>query len=490
MSPTPWNPDIGGKALIAPIRSVFRVEAFYRLEAKIISRSEGRKAVACAAYRSGSQMRDERYGLVHDYTRKRGVIHSEIIAPENTPAWMLDRSQLWNGVEAAERRKDSQLAREILLSLPHQFSDSERIEIVRQFVQEQFVDHGMIADMSLHDPDLRGDNRNYHAHVMLTMRSLTEDGFGPKERAWNDDELLKHWRQEWENHLNRELERRGFEERVSCRSLADRGIDREPEPKQGPLATEMERNGRESHAGNDRRAAKERNKERSDLALETEQIGAEIIDLEAERSARQGDDPLYRLRQQHVRQRAELDEEHKRRREALALEQQQAFENQHKRLQEDLERRAREEDEIRQRRAENARPGADAGIIDRLTYNFNQTVEKFKDLLDPQRVIERQRREQEEETRRQQLREERARREREAMRVRQKEQEREMLEATRQRENSEKANLLQAQDKEYYTEREKIEREQSRTRTRAQEQTRDNKDRTDGRDDRDDDDRR
>ena len=217
---------------------------------------------------------------------------------------------------------------------------------------------------------------------------------------------------------------------------------------------------------------------------------AEIIDLEAERSARQGDDPLYRLRQQHVRQRAELDEEHKRRREALALEQQQAFENQHKRLQEDLERRAREEDEIRQRRAENARPGADAGIIDRLTYNFNQTVEKFKDLLDPQRVIERQRREQEEEKRRQQLREERARREREAMRVRQKEQEREMLEATRQRENSEKANLLQAQDKEYYTEREKIEREQSRTRAHAQEQTRDNKDRTDGRDDRDDDDRR
>lgn len=463
--------------------------AIYRLSAKIISRSEGRSIVAAAAYRSGSRLHDERYGEVRDYTDRSGVLHTEIIAPENTPAWMLNREDLWNAIEAVERRKDSQLAREVLLAFPHELSEQDRLELARRFVTEQFVSQGMIADIALHAPDHQGDARNYHCHVLLTMRDLAGDGFGQKNRDWNDKEQLEHWREEWANAANRELERIGSDERIDHRSLEARGIDREPEPKQGPIATEMERNGRESHAGNDRRAAKERNKERSELALENEQIGAEIIDLEAERSARQGDDPLYRMRQQHVRQRAELDEEHKRRREALALEQRQAFDDQLRRLQEDLERRAREEDEARQRRAENARPGPDAGIIDRLSYNFNQTVEKFKDLLDPQRVIERQRREQEEEKRRQDLRAERARREQEALQARQKEQEREMLETARQRENSEKANLLKAQDKQYISERNKIERE-SQSRDRAQEQNRDNKDRADDRDDRDDDDRR
>ena len=484
MSPTPWNPDMGGKALIAPKKERVRVAAFYRLEARIISRSEGRKAVACAAYRSGSEMRDERYGLVHDYTRKRGIMHSEIVAPADTPAWMLDRSQLWNGVEAAEKRKDSQLAREILLSLPHQFSESERIEIVRQFVQDQYVSQGMIADMSLHEPDLRGDNRNYHAHVMLTMRSLTEDGFGPKERAWNDDELLKHWRQEWENHLNRELERIGSDERVDCRSLADRGIDREPEPKQGQLATEMERNGKRSHAGDDRRAAKERNKERSDLAHEEQQVSAEIIDMEAEREKRDGPDPLLAMRRQHIRERQELDAEQERRREALAQERREANEAQRKRLDDELRQRVMEEEQARQRRAENARPGQDANVIDRLTYAFNQSVEKFRDYLDPQRVAERERREREEEARRQHIRDERARREHEALEVRQAEQEREMLESNRQRENDEKRNLLQAQERLYLLEKERQREREERDRAPDRGDKQQNKDDRDDRDDR------
>jgi hypothetical protein len=144
----------------------------------------------------------------------------------------------------------------------------------------------MIADIAIHAPDRRGDDRNHHAHVMLTMRSLTADGFGPKVRAWNDTELLEEWREHWADTVNHHLEQHGLEARVDHRSLADQGIDREPEPKQGPLATKMEREGRTSHAGDDRRAVQDRNAQRAEIATELEAVTAEIIDLDKERSKR------------------------------------------------------------------------------------------------------------------------------------------------------------------------------------------------------------
>ena len=147
--------------------------ADYRFSAKAISRGKGQSSVASAAYRSASRLIDGRTGEIHDYTRKQGVTHSEIIVPEGTPEWMADRSQLWNAVEVVETRKNSQLAREIQLSLPHELTDDQRTELVRDFVQGQFVNQGMIADVAIHAPDRDGDQRNHHAHVMLTMRELT-----------------------------------------------------------------------------------------------------------------------------------------------------------------------------------------------------------------------------------------------------------------------------------------------------------------------------
>lgn len=257
--------------------------AIYRFSAQVIGRSSGRSATAAAAYRAGAELRDERTGQEHDYTRRRGVIHSEIIAPDNAPEWMKDREQLWNAVEAAERRKDAQLSREVQLALPHQLTDEERLELVRGFVRDEFAARGMVADVSIHAADAKGDDRNHHAHVMLTMRSLTDTGFGNKAREWNDEKLLEHWRESWGHSVNQALERGGHPERVDHRSYADRGMDREPEPKQGPVATEMERQGRPSHAGDDRRAVQERNAERDQLKEEAKTLDRDKEALDKER---------------------------------------------------------------------------------------------------------------------------------------------------------------------------------------------------------------
>lgn len=257
--------------------------ATYRLEAKVISRAKGRSATASAAYRAGAAIEDERTGQIFDYTGKRGVLHSEIMAPANTPDWMLDRAALWNAVERIEQRRDAQLARDFILSLPHELTEEQRVELMRDFLRQEFVARGMIADFSIHAPDRQSDQRNHHCHVMVTMRELTGAGFGLKNRDWNKTTLLEQWRERWEQTVNRHLARHGHDERVDHRSLADQGIDREPEPKLGPVATEMERADRPSHAGDDRRAVQERNAERAALAREADEIDAALIMLDPNR---------------------------------------------------------------------------------------------------------------------------------------------------------------------------------------------------------------
>lgn len=131
--------------------------AIYHFSAKMISRSTGRSAVAAAAYRTAERIEDHRQGLEHDYSNRTGVLSSEILVPEGTPDSMKDRATLWNAVEAAERRKDAQLAREVTVALPHELDDAQRGELVRSFVQTAFVDRGMIADVALHAPGKEGE---------------------------------------------------------------------------------------------------------------------------------------------------------------------------------------------------------------------------------------------------------------------------------------------------------------------------------------------
>ena len=250
--------------------------ASYRLSASLVKRSAGRSATAAAAYRAAERIQDDRYDELHDYTRKQGVEHAEILAPEDAPDWMLDREKLWNAVEAVERRKDAQLAREIQLSLPHELNADERRELVRMFVQEQFVARGMIADLAVHAPHRDGDQRNHHAHVMLTLRELTGEGFGKKNRDWNDPKNLEQWREAWAHAQNREFERLGLDVRVDHRSFEDQGIDREPQQHEGPAATGKRRRGEPTRIGdeNDRRQAA--NDNRADLHTDALRIQAHV----------------------------------------------------------------------------------------------------------------------------------------------------------------------------------------------------------------------
>ena len=230
--------------------------AIYRLSACVVKRSEGRTVTAASAYRAGVSITDERTGLIFAYDRRQGVAHAEIMAPDTAPAWMRERARLWNGAEAAENRKDAQLARDIVLAIPHELTPAARLALVRGFVLAAFVSDGMVADIAVHEPSRRGeaDQRNHHAHILLTMRAIEGEKFGAKVRAWNDKAKLEAWRVAWAEHVNRALEQAGETARVDHRSLAARGIDRLPQPKLGPAVKAMEERGIVTNLGDECRA--------------------------------------------------------------------------------------------------------------------------------------------------------------------------------------------------------------------------------------------
>ena len=205
--------------------------AIYHLRATMISRSQGRSATAAAAYRVAERIEDRRTGLTFDYAARGGVDHTEILAPDHAPDWVRDRSELWNRVEEAETRKNSQVAREVRVALPDELTHAQRLELVREFVRSQFVDRGMVADIALHAPGRIGDERNHHAHILLTTRevdaegsvsdggSVPRGGFTTKNRDWNKVEVLEGWREAWARDSNAALERAGIEDRVDHRTL-------------------------------------------------------------------------------------------------------------------------------------------------------------------------------------------------------------------------------------------------------------------------------
>ncbi|MDE5441084.1 MobA/MobL family protein [Bradyrhizobium sp. CSA207] len=179
--------------------------------------------VAVAAYRAGEALKDDRRGTVADYSRRRGVVHAEIVVPEGCAEWLGDRETLWNHVEAIEQRRDAQLAREINIALPHELTKEERLDLVRAFVREQFVAEGMVVDFAIHAPvpEKGDDPRNFHAHVLLSMRQATPLGLRRvKTREWNSDSMLIKWREAWASHQNKALRERGLIARVDHRTLA------------------------------------------------------------------------------------------------------------------------------------------------------------------------------------------------------------------------------------------------------------------------------
>jgi ATP-dependent exoDNAse (exonuclease V) alpha subunit len=228
---------------------------------KVISRASGRSAVAASAYRSHTQLNDERYEKNHDYTRKGHGLHNEVLAPSDAPAWAKDRNSLWNEVERVEKRKDAQLAREVVLTLPRDVDPSHYPQLVRDFAQEAFVSKGMVADIAIENPPSDDGKTNPHAHIMLTMRSLSAEGFGNKNRDWNKTAFLEQSRRTYEKHLNQFADAHGLNP-FNLRSNEAKGLG-EPQPKKGVAVTAMERKGIRTQRGDEVIKIKQQNWARS-----------------------------------------------------------------------------------------------------------------------------------------------------------------------------------------------------------------------------------
>ena len=241
--------------------------AIYHCSIKIVSRGKGKSAVAAAAYRSGEKLTNEWDGLTHDYTKKGGVVHSEILLPAHAPPAFSDRSTLWNSVELSEKSNNAQLAREVEIALPVELSREEQTRLVREYCSSQFVSKGMIADFNLHDTG----GGNPHAHILLTMRPLDEKGaWLPKSKKeyvldengekirlpsgryktrkvdlvdWNNRENAEVWRRAWADLANEFLEQNNCPERIDHRSYERQGIDQIPTVHVGVSATQMEKKG-------------------------------------------------------------------------------------------------------------------------------------------------------------------------------------------------------------------------------------------------------
>ena len=241
--------------------------AIYHCSIKIVSRGKGKSAVAAAAYRSGEKLTNEWDGLTHDYTKKGGVVHSEILLPAHAPPAFSDRSTLWNSVELSEKSNNAQLAREVEIALPVELSREEQTRLVREYCSSQFVSKGMIADFNLHDTG----GGNPHAHILLTMRPLDEKGtWLPKSKKeyvldengerirlpsgryktrkvdlvdWNNRENAEVWRRAWADLTNEFLERNDCQERIDHRSYERQGIEQIPTVHVGVSATQMEKKG-------------------------------------------------------------------------------------------------------------------------------------------------------------------------------------------------------------------------------------------------------
>lgn len=258
--------------------------AIYHCSMKIISRGKGKSAVAAAAYRSGETLTNQYDGVIHDFTRKDGIVHTEILLPSHTPPDFADRSRLWNSVEKIEKSKNSQLAREIEIALPVELDREQQIWLVREYVKNNFVSVGMCADFAIHDKQ----DGNPHAHIMLTMRPLEQSGeWGAKSKKeyildkdgqrvklksgafksrkidtvdWNNREKAEVWRQAWADIANRYLAEQNLPERIDHRSFKRQGIDKIPTVHMGVAAAQMEHRGIVTDQGERNKEIREQNR--------------------------------------------------------------------------------------------------------------------------------------------------------------------------------------------------------------------------------------
>jgi len=235
-------------------------------DTKSISRGAGRSAIAAAAYRAGERLRDERTGLLHNYSRREDVSHKEIVLPAHLRgadgAWATDRANLWNAAERAERQRNSRVAREYQVALPAELDAERRLQLARTFAQELAERHNVAVDLAVHAPRAEGDPRNHHAHLLVTTREVTAAGLGAKTGLdMHSDERrrrglpsgfaeimaeTKALRERWAVLSNEAFASAGLAVRIDHRSLRDQGVNREPAPHIPFAAFQIERRGQYS----------------------------------------------------------------------------------------------------------------------------------------------------------------------------------------------------------------------------------------------------
>lgn len=293
--------------------------AIYHCSTKPLARSSGRSAVAAAAYRSGDCLVDERQGIEHDYTRRSGILHTELVLPEGAGEW--SRAELWNAAEKAEKRKDARTAREWEVALPGELGDAERRELAVRFASGLAKKYGCAVDVALHAPDREGDQRNWHAHLLATTRKVTSGALAGKcEIELSDAKRLslglaparievEAVRQMWAEEVNRQLQEGRRPERVDHRSLAAQRkeallkgdvekaseLDREPQVKLGWKVVQMERRGVSSDRGSQFRHLQTDNVQRKATVLDIGQLRAQLAQRQVEEAARQREAEQKRL---------------------------------------------------------------------------------------------------------------------------------------------------------------------------------------------------
>ncbi len=283
--------------------------AIYHCTINIFSRGAESQlsAVGSAAYRSGEKITNEYDGITHDYTRKKGIVHTEILLPPHAPPEFADRSTLWNSVEKIEKAKNSQLAREIEVALPVELDREKQIQLVREYVQDNFVSAGMCADIAFHDKK----NGNPHAHIMLTMRPLEQSGeWGAKSKKeyildkngqriklkngsfktrkvdltdWNDKDKAEVWRQAWADVTNRYLAEQNIPQRIDHRSYERQGIEQIPTVHMGVAATQMERKGIVTEKGEKNRLIREQNRLLKEVRRRIAELGKWVKEKSAQK---------------------------------------------------------------------------------------------------------------------------------------------------------------------------------------------------------------
>lgn len=249
--------------------------AIYHFNVKVVSRGKGASAVAKAAYISGEKIKNSYDGKIHDYRRKNEVVHKEILLPSHAPPKFRERSALWNAVELAENRKNSQTAKHIDAALPVEISRDEQIDLVRNFCQQCFVSRGMCVDFVIHD---KGDG-NPHVHILINTRKVDKNGFTQKERSWNDKALLLEWRKLWADWCNHKLYYVS-DERVDHRSYKAQGVDKIPQVHLGAAACAIKKKGYRTDKGSRNRRIALKN-----LDMEIEQQKRSLENIIKDRSS-------------------------------------------------------------------------------------------------------------------------------------------------------------------------------------------------------------